>query len=179
MPTSFEGNFGTERTRWRPGSVTFEWLRRCLIGSNFGPPATARSLARVDLRGSFDIDGSFNLNADAAGGANRVYASSNFSGNGQLVVGTTSAANLQTGSNIELDVTNRGRLAPGFSIGTATIDGDFDQDASGVLAVELAGAPGGSHDLLHVSQTAQLAGELEVGLIAGLRPPHPETFTRY
>ncbi|HEL2979471.1 TPA: autotransporter domain-containing protein [Stenotrophomonas maltophilia] len=51
-----------------------------------------------------------------------------------------------------------GIIAPGNSIGTLTIDGNYVQGATGVYAAEL--APGGRSDQLHVTGTATLGGTL-------------------
>ncbi|HDS1674801.1 TPA: autotransporter domain-containing protein [Stenotrophomonas maltophilia] len=51
-----------------------------------------------------------------------------------------------------------GTIAPGNSIGTLTINGNYVQGASGVFAAEL--APGGRSDQLHVTGTATLGGTL-------------------
>ncbi len=56
------------------------------------------------------------------------------------------------------DTTVSGIIAPGNSIGTLTINGDYVQTASGVYQAEL--APGGRSDLLHVTGTATLGGSL-------------------
>lgn len=54
--------------------------------------------------------------------------------------------------------TVEGIIAPGNSIGTLTIDGNYVQTASGTFVTEL--APGGRGDQLHVTGTAALAGTL-------------------
>ena len=51
-----------------------------------------------------------------------------------------------------------GIIAPGNSIGTLTINGNYVQGASGTFAAEL--APGGRSDLLRVTGTATLGGTL-------------------
>ncbi|OBU51733.1 autotransporter domain-containing protein [Stenotrophomonas maltophilia] len=51
-----------------------------------------------------------------------------------------------------------GIIAPGNSIGTLTVNGDYVQGATGVFASEL--APGGRSDQLHVTGTATLDGTL-------------------
>jgi len=64
------------------------------------------------------------------------------------------------------DTRVEGIIAPGNSIGTLTIDGDYVQTASGIYLAEL--APGSRSDKLHVTGTASLDGTLkalpEVGI---------------
>jgi hypothetical protein len=60
-----------------------------------------------------------------------------------------------------------GTVAPGLSAGTLTVSGDYTQDASSTLEIELdgfgAGLPGG-YDQLAVTGTATLAGTLHISL---------------
>lgn len=62
---------------------------------------------------------------------------------------------LKGGATIHGDLVNRGTVAPGNSIGTLTIDGDYTQEAGAVLEVE-AGA--GVSDLLRVSGSTDIQG---------------------
>lgn len=59
-----------------------------------------------------------------------------------------------------------GIIAPGNSIGTLTINGDYVQTATGVYQAEL--SPGGRSDLLRVSGTATLDGTLKALPEAGV-----------
>ncbi len=54
------------------------------------------------------------------------------------------------------DIVNNGTVAPGNSIGTQTIAGNFSQGAGGVLSIETDGA--GNSDLLDITGTATLNG---------------------
>ena len=67
--------------------------------------------------------------------------------------------------NVNVNVLG-GSLAPGgASPGTLTINGNFSQDASSTLAIEIGGNPAsGLFDLLDVSGSASLAGMLDVSL---------------
>ncbi len=58
------------------------------------------------------------------------------------------------------NVTNSGTVAPGNSIGTLTIDGNYTQRSNGTLQIEI-GSPS-NHDVLVVSGTAKLSGTLEI-----------------
>src|SRR5690606_21937451 len=60
---------------------------------------------------------------------------------------------------------NEGRVAPGASIGTMSVDGNFRQNSSGQLQVEF--NPAGQHDVLAVSGTVDLAGTLEMTPVEG------------
>lgn len=57
------------------------------------------------------------------------------------------------------DTRVEGIIAPGNSIGTLTVDGDYVQTATGVYLAEL--APGSRSDQLHVTGTATLDGTLK------------------
>ena len=63
-------------------------------------------------------------------------------------------------------LTNAGHVSPGVSAGLIDLLGDYVQDTVGGLAIELGGAvPGSGYDVLAVTGTAVLAGELSVSLI--------------
>ncbi len=59
-------------------------------------------------------------------------------------------------------LTNAGKLAPGNSIGTLTVNGNYTQTSSGVLEIEIDPNGAISNDLVDVSGAATLAGTLIV-----------------
>ncbi len=69
---------------------------------------------------------------------------------------------------------NAGVVGPGSSPGTLTIDGDFSQGAAGELLIEIAGL--GDFDVLSITGSALLGGELAVDLIGGYVPLVGESF---
>jgi autotransporter-associated beta strand protein len=59
-----------------------------------------------------------------------------------------------------------GALAPGAGPGTLAINGNYSQNSGSTLAIEIGGTPGsGLFDVLSISGSATLAGELEVSLV--------------
>jgi hypothetical protein len=109
------------------------------------------------------------------------------SGNGRYVqtsgttfnAGTLTQAQVQiqagsfvgTGTVRATSFFNAGLLAPGTGVGLLAIDGDFQQQAGGLLAIELGGLMAGSgYDLLTVEGRATLSGTLGVTLVQGLTP---------
>lgn len=58
-------------------------------------------------------------------------------------------------------VTNHGRLAPGNSIGTLTIEGDYEQTASGTFVVDV---DNHRSDTFHVTGTKVVDGEVHIAL---------------
>jgi thermolabile hemolysin len=66
--------------------------------------------------------------------------------------------------NVDGNVTNAGRLAPGQPGTVLRINGDFSQSSAGRLEIELGGTGSGLHDVLHVSGSAALDGVLAVRL---------------
>jgi len=77
-------------------------------------------------------------------------------------------------SNLE----NAGTVSPGASPGIITVDGDYTQDSSGTLAIELDGtSPGSGYDQLAVTGAATLGGTLDVSLIPGFTPTAGQSFT--
>jgi uncharacterized repeat protein (TIGR01451 family) len=80
--------------------------------------------------------------------------------------------------NIGGDVTSSAIVAPGFSAGAITINGNYTQTGSGTLQIELDGSttPGLHYDQLAVNGTASLAGTLDVTFINPYVPSGGETY---
>ena len=75
-------------------------------------------------------------------------------------------------------VGNRGLIAPGRDIGTLLVDGDYTQRSEGMLSIELGGpVPGFQYDMLYVTGSAAIAGELRIELVNGYEPPPGQQFT--
>jgi hypothetical protein len=72
---------------------------------------------------------------------------------------------------------NGGSVAPGFSPGKITIEGNYTQGADGVLNIEIGGnSPGDGYDQLRVIGTATLGGTLNLKLINGFQPRLGDVF---
>lgn len=107
---------------------------------------------------------------------------------GQTIVNGTLDVNggpfaLQGGSlsgigNVAGDVANTGgSVEPGNSAGTLRINGNYTQGAGGKLSIQLGGAAQGTeYDLLNVTGTALLDGELHVEPINGYAPQVGQQF---
>jgi hypothetical protein len=78
---------------------------------------------------------------------------------------------------IEGDVTNAGALAPGNSPGVIAITGDYLQDPTGALVMELAGTKSDEFDTLAVSGSASVDGSLSVSLLDDFVPAASDQFT--
>jgi len=96
----------------------------------------------------------------------------------------TSSFNIPAGDTfsgsgtIESNLTNAGTLSPGSSPGTLTVDGNFTQEASGTLAIELGGTtPSIEYDQLVVTGTAAVAGTLDVSFYNEFSPSLGESFS--
>ncbi len=68
-----------------------------------------------------------------------------------------------------------GTVTPGFSVGEIMVD-DYTQGAGGVLEIEIGGANAGEFDVLTVTGSATLAGELRITDLAGFNPQSGDTF---
>ena len=77
---------------------------------------------------------------------------------------------------IESDLTNVGRVEPGASAGTLTIDGDYTTYGDGTLAIELGGTAASEFDQLAITGTATLDGTLDLSILTGYEPQHGDTF---
>jgi hypothetical protein len=95
------------------------------------------------------------------GGVLRVHPGSLLYGNG-VIVG---------------QVVNQGVVAPGASPGTLTVEGDYTQDATGTLTIEVAGPTAGkTHDRLVVTGAATLDGPIVLQFMNGFAPKVGQTF---
>jgi len=71
-----------------------------------------------------------------------------------------------------------GVLAPGRSAGSTTIMGNYTQQTGGKLEIEIGGLlPGITHDLVDVTGSALLGGELQLAILNGFVPALGSTFT--
>ena len=71
-----------------------------------------------------------------------------------------------------------GMVAPGASAGTLTINGNYVQGPSGLLAIEIGGLlPGSQYDQLIVTGNTTLAGGLDIQLVGGFVPVADNTFS--
>jgi hypothetical protein len=68
-----------------------------------------------------------------------------------------------------------GRVRPGTSPGTLTVDGDYEQ-TGGILEIEIAGTTAGEFDVLAVTGDASLGGELVLNFIDGFSPRQGDSF---
>ena len=72
-----------------------------------------------------------------------------------------------------------GSVSPGNSVGTLTVEGNFQQSATGTLNIELGGTAVGQYDRLNVIgglDGAVLDGILDVSLVNGFVPAVGNTF---
>ena len=85
-------------------------------------------------------------------------------------------------STIQSNVINLGLVAPGSSAGnspgTVNVTGNFTQDTTGVLEIEVGGtSPGTQHDVLQMTGMATLHGRLEMPFISGFTPTSGQSIT--
>ncbi|MBZ5640950.1 MAG: hypothetical protein LAO51_19605, partial [Acidobacteriia bacterium] len=77
-------------------------------------------------------------------------------------------------------VTSAGQTAPGLSLGTLVVSGNYTQSSSGALSVDIGGHNAGiDYDQFNLAGTgvASLAGTLNVSLANGFNPQEGDTFT--
>jgi len=116
--------------------------------------------------------GAMTLGGDSSGftGATTLSAGS-LVANGQLggAVTVNAGSTLMGTGTLNGSVTNNGAVAPGNSIGTLAVGGDFTHASGATLTIELDGslaiAPGTSHDLLDVAGDATLASGSTVNVV--------------
>ena len=75
------------------------------------------------------------------------------------------------------NVTGSGTISPGLSPGTLTIEGDYTQNATGSLTLEIAGlTPSLAHDVLAITGDATFDGQIIFRFIDGFAPKMDDTF---
>lgn len=89
-----------------------------------------------------------------------------------------SADSSMTGhGTLNLDVVNDGSISTGDSAGLMTINGNFTQNASGILRMKLGGIDAGvNSDLLAISGQADLSGLLDISLADMFTPSQGDIF---
>lgn len=97
----------------------------------------------------------------SAGNAVRIWSSGTVKGDG----------------TIDGNVISDGVISPGNSPGILTIDGNYEQNGTGELFIEIGGIVLGSeYDQVNISGSAELDGTLEVVLVDGFDPDVNDTF---
>ena len=86
---------------------------------------------------------------------------------GKINGSVTNAGFFQGTGVVNGNVINSGTLAPGAPVGQLTINGNYTQNASGTLRIEVAGSSPGQFDLLPVNGQASLAGRLQLVRVGG------------
>ncbi len=162
-----------------------------IVNANFNVPGAANiNSSGFVVNSAFTANDDIDLNGGAAAVVNGLLTSPNVNVNNSssLVVNApgTVAANVNVGPSALLglfggingsvvnaglfqgtgvvngDVVNSGIVSPGASIGTLTINGNYTQNPSGTLRVEVAGASTGQYDVLVVNGRANIAGRLQL-----------------
>ncbi len=169
-----------------------------IVNANFNVPGSANiNSSGFVVNSSFTANDNINLNGSAAAVVNGLLTSPNVNVNNSssLMVNApgTVAANVNVGPSALLglfgringsvvnagffqgtgvvngNVFNSGIVSPGASIGTLTINGDYTQNASGTLRIEVAGASAGQYDVLAVNGRAFINGTLQLVRVGNFR----------
>jgi len=138
------------------------WLR--LSGDNsFGGLSVAQGVLELDgdnaLKGDVQVDGGFLLVDGTLDSKLFVNAGSAIINGTQLGDSRIGAGGTLSGTGTLATTTVEGTIAPGNSIGTLVIDGDYTQLAGSTYEAEL--GVGGSSDQLQVTGHATLGGAVE------------------
>ncbi len=114
-----------------------------------------------------------------------VYALTQTAGTTSLAGGALNVPNgliiqgglLNGNGTITGDVTNGGTVGPGLSAGALSISGNYTQNSTGTLAIEIGGTTAGTQfDQLNVTGTATLGGTLALSLISPFSPAVGNSF---
>ncbi|MBY0319121.1 MAG: autotransporter domain-containing protein, partial [Reyranella sp.] len=95
--------------------------------------------------------------------------------NGAIFGNVSNSGSIGGNGVIVGNLTSTGMIAPGNSIGTMTVGGNFSQLASGIYQTEVAGA--GLSDRINVGGTATLGGQVVVTALPGMSFAPSTTYT--
>ena len=169
-----------------------------IVNANFNVPGAANiNSSGFVVNSAFTANDDINLNGSAAAVVNGLLTSPsvNVNTSSSLIVNNpgTVVANVNVGPSALLglfgringsvvnagffqgtgvvngNVFNSGIVSPGASIGTLTINGDYTQNASGTLRIEVAGASAGQYDVLAVNGRAFINGTLQLVRVGNFR----------
>jgi hypothetical protein len=180
---------GSTGTMNLAGSTVTAFLDELVIGSKPNDASGTTSGTVTFDSGSIDVNSIVLARRTQAGTAGTVRGIFNLQGTGELTAGSIAkSVNANTaGDTVQFNFSggtlhvgtfgdaaapfnllqNGGVLAPGNSIGTTTIYGNYTQAAAGTLEVEIAGpgTAGVDYDLVSVNGNADLDGRLLVDLV--------------
>lgn len=101
------------------------------------------------------------------------------SGDGRIEVSPTGELRISPSADVNVDILNQGEVQLGLtsgSVGYLYVGGEYTQEPSGRLRVEIGGAADAQRDVYETSGEADLAGELVVDLVNGYMPLVGESF---
>ena len=133
-------------------------------------------------RGTFENAGT----VDAQSGSLQTGIYLQIAGETRLDGGTILAASplqIQAGlldgnGTITSGVTNGGTMSPGLPLGLINAEGDYTQQSTGQLSIQLGGtSPGSTYDQLDVSGNVNLSGALNVSFVNGFTSSPGQVFT--
>jgi autotransporter-associated beta strand protein len=170
-----------------------------IANANFNVPGTANvNSSRFVVNNVFTVSDSVNLNASSAAVVNGVIEAATVNVNnsstldvndpgtvtanvnvgrgaflnlfGLINGGVVNAGFFQGTGTVNGNVINDGIVSPGPGTETLTINGNYTQNASGTLRIEVAGASSGQFDVLAVTGVANIGGKLQLVRVGNFRP---------
>lgn len=100
-------------------------------------------------------------------------------GNGYIQIAETGSMAVHEPVNLDVSVVNGGSfevVGDGEEVGYVYIDGDYTQEATGVLPVQIAGPTNLERDVFENNGAVNLAGDISVELLDGYMPNLGDTF---
>ena len=173
-----QGTFNANATTTMTGTVTEEFINIGVLTKNTAGTTTTMNIP-FSNNGTVEVlEGSLVFQQGLENGEDVVLDL----GGGTLNPGETltidSGDSLIGSGALSANLTNSGTVSPGNSPGTITVNGDYTQEASGTLAIEIGSTtPGTEHDQLVVTGAATLGGTLTVTLINDFSPELGDSFT--
>jgi cyclophilin family peptidyl-prolyl cis-trans isomerase len=153
------------------------------IGPGDGVPVLGGNLVVLERAKQIDYLGAgITTDVPAAGlifSARDVFldAGTMFTGAGALTIGNGRTLGIREGTNLTRTLINRGTVAPGLQLGSITV-ASYQQFFDGTLDIQLRKTSTFSdHDRINVTDTAFLAGKLDVSFLSQYMPSAGDSFT--
>ena len=138
--------------------------------------------AQIDNRGTFNVGANTTVGRS---GAAHINDGSMIIDNAAVTVTGTTLTNVPGGTisgagtlNVSgVSFTNNGRVSPGLSPGVLNLTGNYTQNPTGALDIEIGGlVAGAGFDEFNVSGSAVLSGTLNINLVPGFVPVSGDDF---
>lgn len=178
-----QGSLVTAGSSPRTQHLVAELANDGFVGAQAGDLVISGSAAAHTNSGSIDVGNANLFVLLDSGGSFTQTGGSLLVNDGRVFAVSGNALQVQGGivggnGTLAASVVNQGGIvAPGFSVGTLTISGDYVQGSSGLLLLDVEGVAPGQYDQLLVGGDVQLGGFLDIFPSSSYQPAENDTWS--